>query len=208
MDPKKEEQKKEPLPEPHKPGLIRHEGQKEQKLVKESDAQRITDLEDQMKRLQAEFENYKKRTDREREMFLATGSAATIIKLLPVLDEMEVAVNAIHHKAGAQEIKAGMEMLHRKFLHILEKEGLGEMKALGEPFDPYRHEAVRTVEGREDGKVAEVVKKGYLFKGNVLRHAMVVVTKKKEEAKAGETGNPKPETGNRAPETGKEAQPE
>jgi molecular chaperone GrpE len=172
------EPKKVEISAPEKPELLDHQ---EQRLVKESDTQRISDLEDQMKRLQAEFENYKKRTAKEKEALAAIGSASTILKLLPVLDEMEVAIEAMGRDPGAKSLKHGVEMLHRKLLSVLEKEGLSEMKVQGEPFDPYRHEAVRTVEGKEDGKVADVMKKGYLFKGSVLRHAMVVVTKKKEE---------------------------
>jgi len=147
--------------------------------------ERITGLENQLKRVQAEFENYRKRTDREREMLLSAGSALMVEKLLPILDEMEVAVNAIHHEASTKEIKAGLEMIHKKFRTLLEKEGLSEMESLGKAFDPYRHEAVRRVEGEEDDKVVEVLKKGYLFKGGILRHAMVVVSKKKDEMEQG-----------------------
>ncbi len=176
MDPKKEAAP-DKLAAPDKPELIKHE---EQKLIKETDAERMADLEDQLKRLQAEFENYQKRTAKERETLLLAGSAATILKLLPILDELEIAIAATQN-AGAKDMRHGLEMLHKKFLHVLEKEGLVEMKCVGEAFDPYRHEAVRTVEGKEDNKIVEVMKKGYLFKDNVLRHAMVVVSRKKEE---------------------------
>lgn len=174
---KLETEKKEELEAPEKKKKISHE---DQKLVG-SIEQRISELENQLKRVQAEFENYKKRTDKEREMLLSAGSAVMIEKLLPILDEMEIAVDAIHHNASVKDIKSGMEMLHKKFHSMLEKEGLSEMKTEGEIFDPYRHEAVRRVEGDEDNKIMEVLKKGYLFKGGVLRHAMVVVSKKKEE---------------------------
>jgi molecular chaperone GrpE len=177
MDPKKE-----PAPDklaaPEKPELIRHE---DQKMIKETDAQRTEDLENQLRRLQAEFENYKKRTAKEKEALMLAGSAVTIVKLLPVLDEMDIAIAATHHNANAKEMRHGLEMLHKKFLQVLEKEGLVEMKSLGEQFDPYRHEAVRTVEADEDNKVVEVMKKGYLFRDNVLRHAMVAVGRKREE---------------------------
>jgi len=193
MDPKKEGMEGGPqkIGAPLAPDLLKHE---EPKLIKETEGQRISDLEDQMKRLQAEFENYKKRTGKERETLMMAGSAATIIKLLPVLDEMEVATAAMIHDPSSKSLKHGVEMLHKKFIHVLEKEGLSEMKALGESFDPYRHEAVRTVEGKEDGKITEIMKKGYLFKGNVLRHAMVVVSKKVEEGKEGKTQDTIPET--------------
>jgi molecular chaperone GrpE len=177
MDPKKETAP-EKLAVPDKPELIKHE---EPKLIKETDAERMADLENQLKRLQAEFENYQKRTAKERETLMLAGSAATIRNLLPILDELEIAIAATQQNAGAKEMRHGLEMLHKKFLHALEKEGLVEMKSVGEAFDPYRHEAVRTVEGKEDNKIVEVMKKGYLFKDNVLRHAMVVVSRKKEE---------------------------
>lgn len=180
---KKEEipsEKKEELEAPEKTEKIAHE---EPKLVEEAIEQRVSDLEDQLKRVQAEFENYRKRTERERETLLAGGSAMMIDKLLPILDEMDLAIQTIHHKASAKEIKEGMEMLHKKFHSMLEKEGLGEMNCENQAFDPYRHEAIRAVEGKEDGKIVEVLKKGYLFRGNVLRHAMVVVSKKIEEVK-------------------------
>jgi molecular chaperone GrpE len=172
-------EKKEEIEPPEKKEKIAHE---DQKLVG-SIEQRITELENQLKRVQAEFENYKKRTDREREMLLMAGSAGMIEKLLPVVGDMEVAIDAIHHKASAKEIKEGMEMLYKKFHSLLEKEGLSEMNLENQLFDPYMHEAIRRVEGDTDGKIVEVLKKGYLFKGNVLRHAMVVVSKKKEEVK-------------------------
>jgi molecular chaperone GrpE len=176
-----ETEKKEEIEPPEKHEKITH---KEQKLVADIE-QRIGDMETQLKRVQAEFENYRKRTDKERQMLLSAGSAVMIEKLLPILDEMEVAVNAIHHEASTKEIKAGMEMLHKKFHSLLEKEGLIDMDSLGKTFDPYLHESVQRVEGDEDDKIVEVLKKGYLFKGGVLRHAMVIVSKKntKEEEK-------------------------
>jgi molecular chaperone GrpE len=175
-------EKKEELQAPEKKAKITY---KEQKMLGDVE-KRVSDLEDQLKRVQAEFENYKKRTDKEREMLLSAGSAVMIEKLLPILDEMGVAVNAIHHEASTKEIKTGMEMLHKKFHSLLEKEGLQEMDSMGKTFDPYKHEAVQRIEGDEDDKIVEVLKKGYLFKGGILRHAMVVVSKKKEGEKKNE----------------------
>jgi molecular chaperone GrpE len=170
-------EKKEELQAPEKKKKISHEDQ----VLISNVEQRVDELETQLKRVQAEFENYRKRTDKEREMLLSAGSAVMIEKLLPILDEMEIAVDAIHHEASTQEIKSGMEMLHKKFHSLMEKEGLSEMDSMGKTFDPYRHEAVRKVEGEEDDRIVEVLKKGYLFKGGILRHAMVVVSKKNEK---------------------------
>jgi len=196
-------EKKVEIAEPEKPEQIPHE---EPKLIKESAGQRITDLENQLRRIQAEFENYKKRTDKEREMLRASGSAMMVMQLLPILDEMEVAVNSIHHNAGAKEVKAGMEMLYTKFVSLLNKEGVTEMKALGESFDPYKHEALRTVEGDDEGKVVEVMKKGYLYKGSVLRHAMVVVSRKKDVPGKAEEGKSEEKEEAKEKNEGKEAQ--
>ncbi len=199
-------EKKPEISAPEKKAQISHEGQKEPKLVKESDVQRIVDLENQLKRVQAEFENYKKRTEKEKQMLMMAGSASMIMKLLPLFDEVEIAIGALHHKAEVKNIKQGMEMLHTKFHSVLDREGVSEMECLGKEFDPYMHEALRTVDADEtgDGKVVEVMKKGYLYKGNVIRHAMVAVGRKKEEKIEVKTEEKiELENENKKPETGK-----
>lgn len=93
--------------------------------------------------------------------------------------------------ASDREFRDGIRILYQKFVEVLKKEGLEEMKVIGERFDPEKHEAVRTVEDDgEENMICEVVQKGYTLKGNVLRHAKVIVTvkkttvpEKKEEAK-------------------------
>jgi molecular chaperone GrpE len=133
----------------------------------------VKELEEHLLRLTADFENFKKRSVKEHEMLREASTASTLAKLLPIVDEFGIAVS---HKSQDKEFQQGMEMIHAKLLGLLKEEGVEEMKALGESFDPYKHEAVRQAEG-EEGKVLEVVQKGYMFKGKVLRHAKVVVGK-------------------------------
>ena len=127
-------------------------------------------------RLHAEFENYKKRAARENEVVRENASAEVILKVLPLVDEFEIAMSHIDN-ANSKEFKHGMELIYVKLLEMLKKEGVEPMKALGEGFDPYKHDAIRAGEG-EEGKVVEVVQKGYSFKNKVLRHAKVVVGKR------------------------------
>lgn len=111
-------------------------------------------------------------------MLRESASADTLRKLLPVVDEFEIAIS--HMDSGpAKEFKHGMELIHAKIRDLLLKEGVAEMKALGESFDPYKHDALRQGDG-EEGKIVEVVQKGYEYRGKVLRHAKVVVGKGKE----------------------------
>lgn len=129
-------------------------------------------------RLQAEFENYKKRAARENEAVREAASADVLLRLLPVVDDFDIAV-AHMDKAAHKDFRQGMELIHVKLRDTLRREGLEEMKALGERFDPYRHDAVRQCDG-DEGKVAEVIQKGYMLRGKVLRHAKVAVGKGKE----------------------------
>jgi len=132
-------------------------------------------------RLQAEFENYKKRAQRENEMVKENASADVMLRLLPVVDEFEIAIGHMD-KSSAKEFKQGMELIYSKLLDLLRKENVEPMISLGESFDPYKHDAIRTIEseGGKDGKIVEEIQKGYHYKGKVLRHAKVVVGKTKE----------------------------
>lgn len=153
---------------------------KEQEGQDQTEAQesRVKELQERLMRLQADFENYKKRTARENEMMRENASAEMMLKLLPIVDEFEIAISHMDH-ASAKEFKHGMELIYAKLKDLLRKEGVEEMKAHGETFDPYKHDALRQGDG-EEGKITEVVQKGYAFRGKVLRHAKVVVGKVKE----------------------------
>ncbi|MBU7014331.1 MAG: nucleotide exchange factor GrpE [Theionarchaea archaeon] len=130
-----------------------------------------------LQRLQAEFENYKKRVERERIEYTEQANTALLEKLLPVLDNFERALNA--ESSDIHSLRKGLEMIFSQFRKILEGEGLSSIDALGEEFDPYYHEAVLVACGDyEDDTVIEVLEKGYMFKHRCLRPSKVKVGKR------------------------------
>lgn len=135
-------------------------------------------LHDKYVRLHAEFDNFRKRTAKERMELLMSAGAETIMSILPVLDDME---RAIAHHAEVSDIdavKKGFELIHQKFANILLAHGLKPMRAKGHPFDPELHEAISqlpTPDNKMKGKVLEEVESGYTLNDKVLRHAKVVV---------------------------------
>ncbi|MGH2757783.1 MAG: nucleotide exchange factor GrpE [Actinomycetota bacterium] len=128
------------------------------------------DFLDDLKRLQAEFENYRKRVMRDQASVAARASAVVVEALLPVLDNFE---RAIAHGEGGE----GVELVFKELMATLEREGLEEISALGAGFDPNVHDAIesREQDGLESVTVIEVFRRGYMFKGQLLRPAMVVV---------------------------------
>ncbi len=151
----------------------------------EEDSKALEEMANDVKRIQAEFENYKKRNAKEMSEAREHGSAHFAKSMLELMDDLDAAV-----EKGEGETKKAMELVRRKFHSIMEREGLHEIKALNEKFDPYRHEAVMSQEHEgEEGRVLSVARKGYMLNGRIIRHAMVVVSKKKngkdEESKEG-----------------------
>jgi molecular chaperone GrpE len=134
---------------------------------------------DDLRRLQAEFDNYRKRTMREQTARIASASQALVAKLLPVLDNFELAVSHAEQSRDFDRMLKGVEMVFGELREMLSSEGLVSIEAEGKPFDPERHEAVVAVEqdGAEPGTVVDVIRKGYEFNGRVLRPAMVKVAR-------------------------------
>ncbi|HXH22397.1 MAG TPA: nucleotide exchange factor GrpE [Dehalococcoidia bacterium] len=132
-------------------------------------------------RAAADYQNYKRRVEQEREEMGRLATAALIINILPILDDLERALQSIDsHLAGLTWVD-GIRLIYRKFQAVLEMNGVREIQAEGADFDPNYHEAVAFAEG-EDGKVLSVVQKGYTLNNRVLRPAMVVVGKPKDAA--------------------------
>jgi len=125
-------------------------------------------------RAQADFINYKRRTEQEKGDIIKLANAGLIFNLLSVVDDMERALDNISNKLAGSKWVDGIVLIYRKFMAILEANGVSEMKTLGEQFDPSLHEAVVHVEG-ESGKIMAVVQKGYMMSNRVLRPAMVKV---------------------------------
>jgi len=151
-----------------------------QKAEKKEDGkgpqEKIEELTHDLQRVQADFENYRKRMEREREEYAKMANRGMVARLLPVLDNFQL---ALLHKQHEEFIKA-VEMVYAEMYAILEDAGLKQMDALGKPFDPYVHEALLQEEsGQEQGTVLEELQKGYLFQGQVLRHAKVKIAKKR-----------------------------
>jgi molecular chaperone GrpE len=134
---------------------------------------------DDLRRLQAEFDNYRKRTMREQTARIASASQALVAKLLPVLDNFELAVSHAEQSRDFDRMLKGVEMVFGELREVLSNEGLVSIESEGKPFDPERHEAVVAVEqdGAEPGTVVDVIRKGYEFNGRVLRPAMVKVAR-------------------------------
>jgi molecular chaperone GrpE len=125
-------------------------------------------------RAQADFSNYKKTCQQEKEDNIKYGNTNIILKILPVLDDFERALTTISDDENNASLREGMMLVDRKFRKILEAQGLSEIKALGEPFDPNVHEAVMQVEG-EEGKIMMELEKGYKLYDRVIRASKVAV---------------------------------
>ena len=127
----------------------------------------------------ADFQNYKRRVEQEREEIARLSNAALIINLLPLMDDLERALDSVDSRLAGMTWLDGLRLIHRKFQALLDMNGVTEIEADGQDFDPNIHEAVTFGEG-EENKVIAVVQKGYRLGGRVLRPAMVVVGKKQE----------------------------
>ena len=126
-------------------------------------------------RLQADFENFRKRNASTASVMYASGINDMLVEILPVLDYLDMAIEA----QKDEEQRKGIELVKNAFMDVIHKRGAEEMGAVGEMFDPNKHEAVLTVpaEKPEDaGKIVEIVKKGYAKEEKILRHAKVVVS--------------------------------
>jgi molecular chaperone GrpE len=148
-----------------------------QKKEKSEEQEKIEELTDILKRLQAEFENYKKRVAKESSEFIRCASADLIKKLLPVLDSFE---QAIKNKESKEFVK-GVELIFAQLSSVLAEAGLKKIECEGKCFDPYCHEVLLQEESDKDGIVLEELQKGYAVYGNVIRTAKVKVGKKRQE---------------------------
>ncbi|REK53329.1 MAG: nucleotide exchange factor GrpE [Thermobacillus sp.] len=146
---------------------------------------RIAELESQLEeyrqrllRAQADFDNYRRRTQREKEEMAKYASMELITRLLPVLDNFERAIGASKGSGDFESLAKGVDMIHRQFLQLLEQEGLKPMETVGQPFNPEFHEAVMRVESdeHEEGTILEELQRGYILKDRVIRPAMVKVS--------------------------------
>lgn len=141
--------------------------------------QEVERLNDQVYRLSAEISNIQKRNAKERQDAAKYRSQSLAQNLLNVIDNLERAIASPSESEDAKNLKKGIEMVYESFLYALKEEGIEEIDALDQPFDPTLHHAVQTVpveDGQEADKVVQVFQKGYKLKDRVLRPAMVIVS--------------------------------
>ncbi len=152
------------------------EKSEEEKLKEKIDIQNkeLEEKEDRIKRLMAEFENFKKRSDKERTNLYSSVMGDVVTALLPVLDNLEKASQA---ETKDEQYKSGIQMVLTQFKEVLKNNGVTEIEAVGKKFDPSIHEAVSLVEDKSLGEkeIKEEYRKGYMIGDKVLRHSLVVV---------------------------------
>jgi len=155
---------------------------------------------DQLLRLQADFENYRKRVEKEKPELIKWGKAEILLRLLPLYDLLLAAHNHINNaKAGAgnEDLLKGLEMIFKEFSKVFEAEGIRPMEPVGKPYDPMASEILGVVDGTDenDGCVVEELQKGFFYGDKILRPARVKIAKKKAcpepkpEAKPAQEGN-------------------
>lgn len=153
---------------------------KGKKKDKKEDAykQQITDLEDRVMRQMAEFENFRRRTEKEKTAMFETGAKSVIEKILPVVDNFERGLATIPEEDKGTPFAEGMAMIYKQLMTELEGIGVKPILAVGQEFDPNLHNAVMQVESEEyeSGVIAQELMKGYTYRESVVRHSMVAVT--------------------------------
>ena len=153
---------------------------KGKKKDKKEDAykQQITDLEDRVMRQMAEFENFRRRTEKEKTAMFETGAKSVIEKILPVVDNFERGLATIPEEDKGTPFAEGMAMIYKQLMTELEGIGVKPIQAVGQEFDPNLHNAVMQVESEEyeSGVIAQELMKGYTYRESVVRHSMVAVT--------------------------------
>ncbi|MFC1697323.1 nucleotide exchange factor GrpE [Nanoarchaeota archaeon] len=164
---------------------------KEKKKVSKDDElnkknQQILELTETLQRLKAEFENYQKRIEKERSNLIMNACSDTIIKILPILDNFELALS---HVDEDNDFTKGMKLIYSQLIDTLEKEGLKTIKTINEKFDPYKHEALLTEESDEDNIILEELQKGYMLNDIIIRPAKVKVSKKEGKNENQEINN-------------------
>ena len=144
---------------------------------KDAMKEKVDELEDRVKRQIAEYENFRKRTDKEMAMMFETGAKSVIEKILPVVDNFERGLATIPEEENGKPFAEGMAMIYKQLMTELEKMDVKPIEALGQEFNPNLHNAVMQVESDEydSGVVAQELLKGYTYRDTVVRHSMVAV---------------------------------
>ena len=158
--------------QPEKKGFF---GKKKEKKDKKDE--QIEELNDKLKRQMAEFDNFRKRTEKEKTQMYDMGAKSIIEKILPVIDNFERGLAAVPEEQREDAFVVGMDKVYRQMLTELDASGVKPIEAVGQEFDPNFHNAVMQVESEvyDSGVVAQELQKGYMYKDSVVRHSMVAV---------------------------------
>ncbi len=158
--------------------LINEEASEEKETSEDQDGlvNEINDMQTKLVRLQADFQNYKKRVEKEKDDLVSIGVVSIANQILPVIDNFE---RALEHDSESGSFKEGMVLIYEGLKDALKAKGIVELKALGEDFNPDFHQAVSMGHNDEykENQIIEVLQKGYEYNGKVIRHAMVIVNK-------------------------------
>jgi molecular chaperone GrpE len=160
----------------------------EQEDFAEREEDELSRVKNRLAYLAAEFDNYRKRVAREKEAVVAYGNERILLAILPFVDNLERAISQTNADTPAEALLSGVQMTYDQILGELRKFGLEQISAVGESFDPNRHEAIARVawEGKPEGAVLAESRKGYLLNGRLLRPAQVTVAQGPPEAGAQE----------------------
>ena len=147
------------------------------KEKKDKKDEKIEELTDRVRRQMAEFDNFRKRTEKEKTQMFETGAKSIVEKILPVVDNFERGLAAVTEEEKGTPFVEGMEKIYKQMMTVLEEAGVKPIEAVGQEFDPNLHNAVMHVEDEEFGEniIAEEFQKGYMYRDSVVRHSMVKV---------------------------------
>ena len=152
---------------------------KKEKIDKKQEAlkEKIEELEDRARRQMAEFDNFRKRTEKEKSAMFETGAKSVIEKILPIVDNFERGLASVPEEEKGSAFAQGMEMIYKQLMTELDAIDVKPIEAVGQEFNPEFHNAVMQVESEEyeAGMVAQELQKGYTYRGSVVRHSMVAV---------------------------------
>jgi molecular chaperone GrpE len=158
---------------------------KTNKAKKQKDSEKIKELEevinqknDQFIRLQAEFDNYRKRTLKEKMELTKSAGENLLVNILPIVDDFERALNSMQESKNDDPVKQGLDLIYKRFIDFLNQNGVQEIEAVGQEFDTDLHEAITKIPAPSEelkGKIVDVVQKGYMLNDKVIRYAKVVI---------------------------------
>jgi len=139
---------------------------------------------DKLLRLQAEFDNFRKRAAQDRAAFIKFANEGLILELVAILDDFERSIKSVEQKKDFDLLHQGVDMISKQLHRLLEEKGLKRIKSMGEKFNPHEHEAIEVVEGgkNEEDTISEELQPGYTLNGRIIRPAKVKVVKKKTES--------------------------